>query len=319
MKHKLPILPAAALGLMMGLASIPLLRPMVSASQGASAQDATTNAATQTDQAQVLLRRSAASLASLDSASAKIRLRVDLFGQQLTGSGRYLQSDSMSRQFRLELKMPLGDSFSSVQHVCDGKTLWIRRQIEGPPAVSKVDLSKIDLEAARSVGDPNVPLLTPAVGGLAGVLANLDRAFEFRWMAETTLGKAPLRAVYGTWKPSRLARLLPDQKAAIDAGRGVDLTKLPEHMPDHVVVYLGRDDMFPYRIEYRRTTDGDPAAAVRDTSTAKTQVSMELFEARFGSGVDRQEFVYTPGSTPVADETEAYLAGQGLSIVKPTP
>ena len=56
---------------------------------------------------------------------------------------------------------------------------------------------------------------------------------------------------------------------------------------------------------------GDPEAAISGRSSAKTLVSMEIHEARFGSGVDSQEFIFTPGREPVADETDAYLAGQG--------
>jgi hypothetical protein len=334
MKHKLPILSAIVLGLAIGLASIHLARPMLSATLGASAAASTTGVAAEIEPRQPLVRQAAASLAALESVNVKLRLRVDLFGQQLAGSGRYLQGASLSRKFRYELKLQLGDTFSSVQQVCDGQSLWIRRQIEGPPTVARVDLAKVDAavdfsrvdaSAPRDAG-PNAALpMLPlggrglAAGGLAGVLLGLDRAFDFRTATEATIGDVPMRAVTGTWRPSRLARMLPDQKAAIEAGGRVDLSKLPVHMPDHVVVYLGRDDKFPYRIDYRRSTDGDPLAAAIDASTATTLVSMELFEARFGSAVDPQEFIYTPGSTPVADETAAYLAELGLTAEKATP
>ncbi len=315
MKHRFPILPAAAMGLAIGLASIPLLRPIASASADASASGESAKEPQESDKAQSLLSDSARAIAALDSANVKIRVRVDLFDQQFTGSGRYLQGDSTSRQFRLELKLQLGDSFSSVQQVCDGKTLWIRRQLDGPAKISKIDVQRaqdaLRHPPATSTAVSAMPGLTPSVGGLGGIVRGLDRAFDFRWIAETKLGPTPMFVVYGVWKPAQLARMLPDQKAGIDSGGRVDLTKLHPHVPDHVVVYLDRVNVFPYRIEYRRSTTGDPAAAVRGQSTAKTLVSMELYESRFGSGVDSQEFVYTPGHEPVADETDEYLAGQG--------
>lgn len=333
MKHKLPIFPAALLGLVIGIASIPLAWPIVSARAGASAVVATPSVIQESEVPSSLVRDAAATLAAQDSVNVKLRLRVDMFGQELKGSGRYLQGASLSRQFRFELKLQLGDSFSSVQQVCDGQSLWIRRQIDGPPTIAKVDLAKVDASIESAIVNGGIagnaapgdtpPMLIPgagglAAGGLAGVLFGLDRAFDFREATDTTIGEVPMRAVTGTWKPSRLVRMLPDQKVAIEGGGKVDLTKLPLHMPDHVVVFLGRDDLFPYRIEYRRSKDGNPPAAL-DASPVSTMVSMELFEARFGSGVDSQEFIYTPGAAPVGDDTPAYLTELGIALDQPTP
>jgi len=333
MKHKSPILPAAVLGVVIGIASIPLVWPIVSARAGASAVVATPGATHESDVPSSLVRDAAVTLAAEDSVNVKLRLRVDMFGQELKGSGRYLQGVSSSRQFRFELKLPLGDTFSSVQQVCDGQSLWIRRQIDGPPTIAKVDLAKVDasIELANAnggVAGNSAPAAGPsmlipgagglAAGGLAGVLFGLDRACDFREATDTTIGEVPMRVATGTWKASQLVRMLPDQKATIEAGGNVDLTKLPLHMPDRVVVYLGRDDLFPYRIEYRRSTGGNPPVAL-DASSANTMVSMELFEARFNSGVDPQEFIYTPGAAPVGDETPAYLAELGIPQSAPAP
>src|SRR5262245_55173544 len=120
MRHRFPILPAAATGLFIGLACVPALRPIASAGVDAIAAGEASKSAVESDRAQSLLRDSARAIAALDSANVKIRLRVDLFDERLSGSGRYLQGDSSAGQFRLELKLPLGDSFSSVQQVCDG-------------------------------------------------------------------------------------------------------------------------------------------------------------------------------------------------------
>ena len=49
----------------------------------------------------------------------------------------------------------------------------------------------------------------------------------------------PVYVVSGTWTPAVWAKLLPEQAAEIMAGQPPKLKKLPQQVPDQVVVTLG--------------------------------------------------------------------------------
>src|SRR5690606_4255055 len=117
----------------------------------------------------------------------------------------------------------------------------------------------------------------------------------------------------GTWRPEWLARLMPQQAEAIAAGQPPDLTMLPSHAPDQVFLYLGRDDLFPYRIEYRRQPPADSSGLFsREAPQTNVLMALEFYEVHVNSAVDPLQFVYTPTTARFTDITDAYLASQGL-------
>jgi hypothetical protein len=148
----------------------------------------------------------------------------------------------------------------------------------------------------------------PGLGGLPRLLRGLDAAFDFTAAEAGTWGRQK-RAVWrleGTWKRDRLAWMLPAQKAAMEAGKAPDLSKLPEHLPDRVVLYLGQDDMFPYRVEYhRRKADED------EDTPARPLVVMELYDVALNVPISRSHFTYSPGNAEFTDQTEAYIKALG--------
>ena len=105
--------------------------------------------------------------------------------------------------------------------------------------------------------------------------------------------------------PQRLAILLPEQKDAIEKHKSIDLEKLPPQLPDQIVLFLGRDDLFPYRIAYCRhackkqwlTASTDP----------KTLMAIEFFDVNFNARQDPTRFVYQPGNLHVVDRTEEFI------------
>jgi hypothetical protein len=118
------------------------------------------------------------------------------------------------------------------------------------------------------------------------------------------LGSLSVRVLVGKWIPERLALLMPDQVEAMQAGQPADLSRLPDHVPEQALIYLGRDDLFPYRIEYRRASTGENAP--------RALMVVELYEVQVNSAVDPLQFVYNPGTARYADETDAYLSAHGF-------
>jgi hypothetical protein len=257
-------------------------------------------------QGQMRLRQACDALERHESVFAKMHLEIDLFDQQLIGHGVYRQGPPETDWMSLDLQLQMGNQQSVVQQRCDGDSFWRCDSVDN----IRVGLSRVDMARLRNARDDGrastgaVPQL--GLGGLPRLLNSLDQAFEFSKETSQVRGEQRVYALRGQWRAEWLAKWVPEQKAAIAAGKPVDLGKLPAPLPDHVVVRLGVDDLFPYRIEYGRE---DPKAPTRP----HTLVAMEFEGVVFDGPVERGEFVFEPGSTPVVDETDLYLLRLGSS------
>jgi hypothetical protein len=69
-------------------------------------------------------------------------------------------------------------------------------------------------------------------------------------------------------------------------------------VPDQVVVTLGRDDWFPYRIEFLRT-DGD---------SSESLLVAEFYDVQWNMPLDQRLFVYQPGAAPVTEFTGQFIS-----------
>jgi hypothetical protein len=254
-----------------------------------------------------------AALARHSSIQARLRHRCELFGQQVTGSGTYLQGPTTANLVRLELQMNLGQQASTLLQVCDGTQLWTHRDVLGNQRLWMIDLARVQ-EAREKAGRPPIaPMPTNlGLGGLPQLLYGLKDAMQFSRVQPARVGNMPAWAVEGTWKPLKLVFMLPDQLKEIADQKPIDLSKLPEHMPDHVVLYLGRDDSFPYRVEYRREAGLKDPPRTTGPGRGKALVTLELYEVTIGGAIDPAAFTYQPGDKAVIDETEAYLTAHGV-------
>lgn len=258
---------------------------------------------------QTLLARAAAQLATTPSLQAKLRQQVQLFGQELSGSGTYLQKQSpQGLLLRLELKLRVGSQLSSLQQVCDGRFLWIRRDLS-----SGVSLGRVDMERVRTAigerGRPSWADITTnwlALGGLPRLVAALAENFQFSAPQALRSDKAAMWVLDGRWKSDRLAELQPDPKAKTLSGNLSDLTWLPAHLPTEVRVVLGQSDLLPYRIEYRRQA---AESAADKKPAALPIVVLEMVDVRRQGELDERLFIYQPGNQEFADYTDLYLDG----------
>ncbi len=114
----------------------------------------------------------------------------------------------------------------------------------------------------------------------------------------------------GRWNPERLAAHLPDHTELFDAQGQVRVEQLPSQLPDRVLVLLGREDWFPYQIDFRR---GEADQAWNDdpqkwTKSSRSMVTMEMFEVQFGAKLNPLLFVYEPGDADPDDRTDEYVS-----------
>jgi hypothetical protein len=302
------------------------LQPGTSANNAnALAQDAPA------DSAEIFMQRVDAAADQLKSVQARIRYRTNMFGVQNVGTGVYLQQGSgEQRQFRLELKTAIGQPGAGqklliFQQVCDGKFLWQYRDSfdnspdNGPnankqadnspdrPTISRVDLTKVRQTLQDSEQRPNLAAINNlTIGGLPKLVDGLQQAFRFNRVEAGQLENFPVWLAVGVWRPKALEPLSQELAQQAAADRPLNLKLLPPQLPEQVWMYVGQDDLFPYRIEFRRRADGQGRGG-NDPSDMRVVVTVEFYEVRLNTPISPREFEYQPSSADIVDVTAAFL------------
>jgi len=247
------------------------------------------------------------------SVSAKVRQSVELFGKQLVGAGTYLECrGDQGTMFRFEMRIQLYDHVNSLLDISDGRYLWRYRKLRDGQVLKRVDLQRVNvaLEEAGRTPQPGEIELWPGMGGLARLLGGLYGTFDFTTLEQSQLLGQPAWRLEGQWKQEKLVKLLPHQENAIREGKPVDLGKLPDHLPDRVVLFLSTEDLFPHRIEFHRRAakDSDRLPAGADRLIA----GVDFLEVSLNLPVDPVRFMYNPGNMAYADETDRVLQRLGV-------
>lgn len=224
---------------------------------------------------------------------AQVRQSTILHGRELHGAGTYLQGPPDSRRIRLEVTLQMDGKGGSIQQVCDGQWIWTRQQLH-----NSATLYRVDLERAMKIphgGDVNLPRL--GYGGLPRLIESLEQSWDFSAPRRGRLDDLEVLIVEGQWKPRPLKYFLPDSAASIDAGDKIDFKKLPPQVPFRVQLMLGKEDLFPYRIEFHP----HPAAG------EKPLVVLEFFHVELEARLNQQLFSFNPESQRAIDQTEAFV------------
>ena len=281
--------------------------------EGPGSRDAVPTAAVadRSARSMTLIQQAIRRLKEQESISANVRHRTELFGQKLVGSGRYYQTKSpKGLMFRLSLAVRSGDRTLSLLHICNGRTLWVRDTVDSTLQFSRIDLNRLrepqdDPAAGAAAGSAWLP-----GGGLPQLLTSLQANFDFDPPKGMEFQDVPVWALAGRWNPARLAKRLPAQLEILDDQGRLRMEHLPAQVPDRVLLLLGRDDLFPYHIDFRRTMAGDDSAADTDDGyqTSRSLVTMELFEVQFGAALDPLLFVCNVADADAPDGTDRYLS-----------
>jgi hypothetical protein len=245
-----------------------------------------------------------ATLARYPTVEARVRQKVELFGQSLIGSGLYQQQGvGLDALMRVEIRMGGPDQTSSMLQVADGRVFWTHVDLGGNATPRRVDIERVRAAARRrgvGQGRGAAPTML-SLGGLPRLLDSLANDFVWSEPVAVELDRRTAWLVRGSWQTERLAELLPVQAEAIRKGQAADLSRLPGYAPSQVIVIIGRDDNLVYRIEYRR---GDSAA---EELAPQLLLSMEFFEYRLAQPIDPRQFRFQPGEQSVFDETERFI------------
>ncbi len=278
------------------------------ANGGAAGTPASTNAAAQTaPSGQKLVKEAMQRTLLARGIEAKSRQRVNIFDQQLVGSGTYLQlTQGPKLLLKLDLKLQVDGDSSSLRQISDGDSLWVIQRHNAATHVSRVNMRRLREAAAKVQPAALPPSLWMALGGIPRLLSQLADHFQFHKPQPLTINGLPVWKVEGQWKPEILAKLLPDQEADILAGRGARLDELPEHLPHGVTLILGRDQiipLFPYSFSFYR----DVKVEGEEQTRRVPLVTWELFEVRIRPDLQPSEFEFRPTDQQIEERTEEYL------------
>ena len=269
-----------------------------------------------------LIDRAIFNLESRHSISADIHHEIDLFGQQLLGNGSYYEERSGPRpRIRLELKIPFGDSLGALDtpaadqtgtlvRVCDGRYLWTYRRLLDKGKLSRVDLDRV----AKAIEDAKNPLNrvvwmdSPARAGSPGCCADSTPPSASRCSAKPRCSGCPCGSSAASGGPSDSPSFCPPRRKP--SGRAGEWTspQLPAHLPECVLLFLGTQDLFPYRFEYRRSEPKED----EDADASRAIVTMQLLKVNVNVPIDPAQFDYRPGDIKPDDETDQYLKTLGL-------
>jgi outer membrane lipoprotein-sorting protein len=264
--------------------------------------------------AEQLIDEAKARLARIGTCSADLEQTVNMLDQRFTIKGNYIKAPGYRVYFRLTLA-GLPDTQATSLQVCDGETFWRYQSILDQPFYTKLSIKPV-MERINSPDlDPRIREDFQTEMGFAGpesLLAGLRRLFRFEQeKEESKLGEKPVWILRGTWK-SR-------QGLTAGPGRQVPaLGMLPPYIPSDAVLYLGKDDGWPYKL----TLVGRAPTKVLDTrkegpdgrkigslnsiqSVAPTDITLVYSDVKLNPKVNADDFVFqTPSSAPVEDGTE---------------
>jgi hypothetical protein len=335
MKNKLPVLTATVLlaaGGTFGYRSYQQRHAATTESHSVAPVAGATAAVTspQPTAGDQLLLEARTQLERRASVTARMRHQVTFNGRQLAGFGGYWQQGS-GDDLHMRLELKFFNQETTLLQISNGRLLWTDQRLPAGRSITRLDLRKVrnewsraeqeldELELGRATWSSIEPELSIRYGGLPTLLLSLSDCFTFlppqsmRWTPAPQLAglpeSFPVFAVIGHWKPEVLAYFMP-------AG-GIDVTALPERLPQEVLLLFGQTDLFPYRIEFRKLLNPPESAAAQGQAppfqlSREPLVLLELSAVSFDSQIAAGQFDFSPGDAEWDDRTAEYLEATRL-------
>jgi len=234
--------------------------------------------------------------------AAKLRQSVHVGENHISGAGEYWQRGVGNlRRTAWRLRSLEGEKSTSYEQIYTGKYLWTDRRLAEEPRVTRVDVERVARELNLDVGrfdrpaSDSAPSVALARGGLSQLVAELQRCFTFTAPVPARHEDLAVEVMIGSWRPEVIEVLWP---GAVGGG------SWPEHLPHHVMIATGRDNFFPYVIEYRRVAQ--QALAESDAGLAPSADPLaryEFFEVRFAATMPERIFEYASNDVKWRDVT----------------
>ncbi len=286
-----------------------------------------------TSNAERLFNGMFANVQLLQSIEAGIRMDVAVLGKEYSVRGKYeeqrLQNpppgDFQRSMYRLDLNFVMdspslpGTEPNRLTIVChptsdrDSGRLWQYVSIEGDKTVKYFKLAALEDAVRRS----NKQALLGSVGeiknlgGLLGTLKQIARFYEFTESPKETVmeGGSSLSVwkLVGTLRPEYW-----DKMVKVFGGLEPKTQNFPGQMPTDIEIFIGRDNAFPYKIEYQNR--------LQKESTTRTLLTRIVYFDVSCNGEPIPEFKFSAfdkGESPegvfqTTDETARLIRSLGL-------
>lgn len=259
------------------------------------------SAADQAAQAERIVAATLAAMGRADSISARLRHRVRVDDRVMVGSGRYVQSgQGEDQRYRYESSMKSDTETFDMLEVCDGLFAWsYRKNGPQPPSLERLDARRIRDRLCQLTSSTDC-VASPYLGGVQRTLLLIRDWFRFTMVESTAIDQVPVWKIEGHWNGECLALLIPSHKEAALKPGGITAAELPDGMPWSVRLWIGKRDLFPFRIEWLAIPGRRPVSE-REPETVAV---LELYEVRLGEPVDAAAFVYKPATEGLVDLTD---------------
>lgn len=256
------------------------------------------------DSIRQLLVDAADALQNSPALQARLRYRIDMFGQQISGPGHYYQAGQGTRKTRMEFEFGFDDIAVSLHQFCDGNMLYTLTTSGAESTLEFVDLRQVDA-LQESMPDTDRVAQWLQVGSLAGLMSQLSEHFEFTSAEAGQLDTIPVINLTGSWHPAAIQRLLDSQIPgdAVTEDR-IDWGKLPAHIPHQVRLTLGNDQRFPYfpyRIIFEQFKENAGQLAAQPITV------LEFYELKLAPNLSSDIFRLPAVDTLPVDATEFYI------------
>lgn len=245
-------------------------------------------------QAEEFLNQVRQELPNHQSIKADLTQAVSIGDQNFTITGEYL---SAGQKLRLHYTVaPNQAAKGEMLEVCDGKELWTRLTLPDTPVkVTHRNIRQI-LAAAKAAQQEGIADSTLSVelglGGVAALLASLERTMEFDAMKTEDSNNGSVTIVQGRWKKAFLDRFPKEKKD------GEEL--LPAFIPDLVRVYVNRQTLFPERLVYLKKQP--------NKRMYKALVNLEFTNVQFDTPIEDELFVFPQSDNIIPEDvTKQYI------------
>ena len=250
-----------------------------------------------------LIKNAAKALRNSSPLKARLRYKINLFGEQISGPGMYFQKGQGTRLSRMQFEFGFDQSVVQIHQFCDGDKLYTLSIAGDKSNLEFVDLRKLD-SLQKDVKSSSRVSSWLSVGSLTGLMEQLSTHFVFTEVEQGSLDKIPVVICTGQWNPKALRKLLDGQPCAKAAKKGtVRWQQLPEHLPHQVKLTLGLDQKFPY-FPYRIVFE--QFVLIEGKTTIKETAVLELFELKQAIDLPDEIFSIPSTETVPTDSTEFY-------------
>ena len=252
------------------------------------------------------------------SLTSSIRQRGMLFGTEVIASGKYLHADGGKGGARTELELQTQNLSLDIVMVNDG--VYFFRQVKSasqsaesgtgnevagtpaPPTVERINLRTIREKMTEAEVWSGQWI---AFGGLYLFMDQVRRSFDWRAPQVKKIRGESYQVITGTWKPEKLASLVPSQKKAIIGRRSLDWKRIPHQIPLQIEIYLVKDGElagFPYRVIFYRPSE-ELLEGIRNTPVLITEFSDPVIIETPAQA----DFQFNAAENEVVDKTDEFL------------